>query len=567
MAFLLSVLVATLATASPVTQFVTKQALPGVPEGWQRLSAAPVDQQMDLHIRLKEQNMDQLQQRLLEVSNPEHADYGKHMTKAEVDALTAPTQETVDSVTKWLSSHGIDAGKVSSGFLTVSVSVDQAQKMLNTDYGVYKHESTGRETVRTTGYSVPRDIEGAIAMIQPTTLFTDLGMSNKKMLSGAGIDTRAAEAADATDYCRNEGSSTKCLRQNYNVPLDYKPSGKTTLGICGFLGEVPSPDDLASYIKKYDSNLPTNISNVEVVSINNGPTSPGGEGEADLDVQIAVPLTYPIHTTFFSTGGTPPQVGDAGNEPYLDWLKYTLDLDSPAQTYSISYGDDEPTVPSDYADAVCESFMKLGARGVTILTAAGDSGAGGRSACDGSGNIEKFKPSFPAACPWVTVVGGTTSYGSDEHVFRDGGCGFSNHFSTPDYQADAVKGYIGKLNGKLDGAYNASGRAYPDVTALYTNFPIYQGGFPGRSGGTSASTPTTASIIALLNDFLVASGKKPLGFLNPFLYTKGHAGFRDIAKGATGVCGDKTAFPATEGWDAASGWGVPDFGKLKALLQ
>ncbi|OAA80230.1 tripeptidyl-peptidase 1 precursor [Akanthomyces lecanii RCEF 1005] len=565
MVFLLPVLVATLAVASPVSQFVTKQALTSVPEGWTLKAAAPSDHQLNLHIRLKEENLDQLQKRTLEISDPYHADYGKHLTKAEVDALTAPTKDTVDSVTKWLSSHGVDAGQVNSGFLTVSVSVDQAKKMLDADYGLYAHADTGRETIRATSYSLPGSVHGAIDMVQPTTLFSDLGLSTSKNMIPIQKALASSNQARDGDVCSQEGSSTKCLRQNYNVQGYNASNGKTTFGITGFLGEVPSPDSLSNYLQKYDSDIPSDTS-FKVESINNGPTEPGGQGEADLDVQISVALVYPIDTVFYSTGGSPPTTGPGGeqNEPYLDWLKYTLALDSPSQTYSISYGDDEPTVPNDYADAVCAQFMKLGARGVSVLTASGDSGAGNRAAC--SGGKVTYKPSFPASCPWVTTVGGTTGYGSNEQGFRDGGGGFSNHFATPDYQVDAVNGYIGKLDSATKSAFNASGRAYPDVAALYTNYPIFSGDSEGSSGGTSASTPTTASIIALLNDYLVSSGKSPLGFLNPWLYKKGKEGLRDIAKGGNNVCSSQKAFPAVEGWDASTGLGVPDFAKLKALL-
>ncbi|EGX88742.1 tripeptidyl-peptidase 1 precursor [Cordyceps militaris CM01] len=564
MAFLLPILVATLAAASPLTQFITKQALDTVPDGWQLKTAAPVDQKLNLYIRLKEQNIDQLQQRTLEISDPDHADYGKHLTKAEIDTLTAPTKDTVDSVTKWLSSHGVDAGKIQSGFLTVSVSVDQAQKMLNTDYGVYTNAATGRETVRTTSYSLPQYVHSAIDMVQPTTLFSDLGLSTRNMIPFQELPASSNQAR-AGDVCAQEGSSTKCLRQNYNIKGYTPSSGKTTFGITGFLGEVPDPTSLSNYLKKFDSDIPSNTT-FRVEAINNGPTAPGGVGEADLDVQISVALVHPIETVFYSTPGSPPTTGPGGeqNEPYLDWLTYTQNLDHPSQTYSISYGDDEPTVPNDYADAVCAQFLKLGARGVSILTASGDSGAGGSSACQ-DGKVT-YKPSFPASCPWVTVVGGTTGYGSNEQGFRDGGGGFSNHFGTPDYQAATVKGYVAQLNSSTKASFNASGRAYPDIAALYTNFPLFRGSRQGTSGGTSASTPTTASIIALLNDYLVSNGKSPLGFLNPWLYKKGKAGLRDISKGQNNVCSTQAAFPAVKGWDASTGLGVPDFVKLKALL-
>lgn len=46
------------------------------------------------------------------------------------------------------------------------------------------------------------------------------------------------------------------------------------------------------------------------------------------------------------------------------------------------------------------------------------------------------------------------------------------------------------------------------------------------------SSPIFASVIALLNDELVAAGKSPLGFLNPFLYSTGASALADITTGA-----------------------------------
>ncbi|KAJ7135552.1 hypothetical protein C8R44DRAFT_609338, partial [Mycena epipterygia] len=49
--------------------------------------------------------------------------------------------------------------------------------------------------------------------------------------------------------------------------------------------------------------------------------------------------------------------------------------------------------------------------------------------------------------------------------------------------------------------------------------------------GTSASSPTFAGIIALINDRLIAERKPTLGFLNPFLYSRASNAFTDITIG------------------------------------
>ena len=120
---LLSV-IAALAAASPLShEMLTKRALENVPAGWELKAAAPASLAINMHIVLKERNMDKLQQRLLETSDPDHADYGKHMSKAEVEAMTAPSSSSVRSVMSWLASYGIYAGEVSSGFISVTMTV------------------------------------------------------------------------------------------------------------------------------------------------------------------------------------------------------------------------------------------------------------------------------------------------------------------------------------------------------------------------------------------------------------------------------------------------------------
>jgi tripeptidyl-peptidase-1 len=86
----------------------------------------------------------------------------------------------------------------------------------------------------------------------------------------------------------------------------------------------------------------------------------------------------------------------------------------------------------------------------------------------------------------------------------------------------------------------------------------------GTISGTSASTPLTAGIFALVNDALIASGKSPLGWLNPWLYKKGYKGLNDITKGSSYGCNTQ-GFPVTSSWDPITGFGTPNFPQLLNL--
>merc|ERR1712139_525328 len=189
------------------------------------------------------------------------------------------------------------------------------------------------------------------------------------------------------------------------------------------------------------------------------------------------------------------------------------------------------------------------------------------------GSQRRFKPDFPAASPYITAVGGTdflTYDIGDEQAWKSGGGGFSDTFDIPAYQADAVAAYKARADANLpDQSYwNNTGRGYPDVAALGGTKTPYcvavRGGFSGVAG-TSASCPVVAGVFAKLNGLRLAAGKPVLGFLNPFIY-KNPSGFQDVASGCN-TGGGRYGFTAVKGWDAATGYGTPDFEALSQLVM
>jgi len=72
-------------------------------------------------------------------------------------------------------------------------------------------------------------------------------------------------------------------------------------------------------------------------------------------------------------------------------------------------------------------------------------------------------------------------------------------------------------------------------------------------------------VISLLNDARIAAKLPSLGFLNPWLYTKGLNGLNDIVGGKNPGCGTG-GFTAVKGWDPVTGLGTPNFGLLKDLV-
>ncbi|KAF8138892.1 peptidase S8/S53 domain-containing protein [Boletus edulis] len=553
-----------------------KESIQRPPRGWNRQGSAPLDHLLELRIALTQPHFPVLEKHLLEVSNPNHERYGAYLSKEETEELMAPHPETLDVVNEWLSSHGINNEHLyrssAQDWVTIRVSVAVAEEMLDTKYHIYTHSDTGESTVRTTSYSLPESLHKHVELIQPTTMFTrprpfrstlhwSKTVSSDSMSPSNGTIT--GPAGNPVDVSCNATITIDCLKQIYNsVGYNTSATNGNQIAISSYLEEYANNQDLQQFFQL--ENLMAYGSNYTFVSINGGlnnQTSAAAGVEANLDTQFAYGLTYPTQATLYSTGGLPPYIPEAqfpmnGNEPYVDWLHHLLSQKHLPQTISTSYGDDEQTVPHSYAKRLCSGFAALGARGVSLLFGSGDGGVAGVMSSNNSAteqcfsndssNKAMFIPTFPAACPYVTSVGGTHHIHETAASFSGGG--FSNYFPRPAYQNKAVTTYLKRLAGTYEGLYNPNGRAFPDVAAQAANFLIVYQGQQQYVFGTSCATPTFASFVSMLNDARISAGRPPLGFLNQWLYEKGYAALNDITVGNNPGCGTK-GFNATIGWD------------------
>jgi tripeptidyl-peptidase-1 len=195
----------------------------------------------------------------------------------------------------------------------------------------------------------------------------------------------------------------------------------------------------------------------------------------------------------------------------------------------------------------------------------------------------KMFPAWPATSPWVTAVGGTElidnapGHGERAVSAYGSGGGFAVRApqgGIPSFQASAVGGYLALVTarGLLPPAFlfNQSNRATPDVAALGYGFQVRLNGDTISIGGTSASAPTFAALLALINDARLAAKKPPLGFVSPLLYAHPEA-FTDVTVGnnsiGRGAAPLGAGWSCEVGWDAATGLGTPRFDKLLAVAM
>ncbi|HTW10117.1 MAG TPA: S53 family peptidase [Acidimicrobiales bacterium] len=225
------------------------------------------------------------------------------------------------------------------------------------------------------------------------------------------------------------------------------------------------------------------------------------------------------------------------------------------------------------ADAEDASFAKGSALGVSIFWASGDRGAYAclNSSTEAQAYGDTLSVNPDGSGPHVTSVGGTTIFLSSTGAYYKeaawgepleqwgGGGGYSTFFSRPSWQM-------------APGVGNNPGRGVPDVSCDADSLTGWDVFIPtqGQSapteapiGGTSAATPCWSGITALIDEFLAREHLRSVGFAAPTLYyfarqPKGlpAPAFHDITEG------DNLHYPATTGWNAATGLGTPDVAHL-----
>ncbi|KAL1949190.1 hypothetical protein VTO73DRAFT_10996 [Trametes versicolor] len=514
---------------------------------------------------LVSQNADSLHASLLDASDPASTNYGKYLSKAEVEQLVAPTPEGMQAVTNWLNENNVTStGQSPSGdMLQIQVPFDKANELLNANFTAYVHEPTNTTVWRTLSYSVPPDVAQHLSFIYPTTQFIPPA-THKVAVQEIGQFPAAAKSgskrADVPSACA-QAITPGCLQAIYNIPATPASAAGNSLGVSGFGNEVANPADLQSFLSQARPDFPDGTFAVQAVDDG----SDGGQGttEASLDIQYTVGVATNVPTTFISVG---QDTQDGDLDGFLDIINTLLAMDKPPLVLTTSFGFDETPFAQqapEMAEKLCDAYAQLGARGTSVLFASGDGGVSGsqsNTACDGAA----FIPTFPASCPYITAVGSTQGVSPETAADFSAG-GFSNIFARPSYQSDAVNSYLQGLGNTNAGLFNTTGRGYPDVSTQGVQFIIEAAGKLQGVDGTSASSPTFASVVALLNDQLLNAGKSPLGFLNPLLYSKGVAALNDITSGSNPGCGTQ-GFPAAAGWDAVTGLGTPDFNKLAAVV-
>jgi subtilase family serine protease len=305
----------------------------------------------------------------------------------------------------------------------------------------------------------------------------------------------------------------------------------------------------------------------------------GGEEMLDVEMIHAVAPAAAIHVILFSASAADTAEG------LIAGLTETVRFGTAhGDVISISAAGGEGCFTTTQVARLHTALQAAARHHVTVVTASGDIGPVGEPCAQPP--PPHFTParevSLPASDPLVLAAGGTSlaashrtgaytgetgwglPYGDPGATDQASGGGFSHLFTRPGYQ-DAIPG-------------TGTARGVPDVSADATGHTgmalvISAGGGKidtSDSGGTSASTPFWAGVIALADQY----AHRNLGFVNPALYriarsTRYHQAFHDVTRGNNTVKFPPktfTGYHAGPGWDPVTGLGSPNAQVLIPLL-
>ena len=140
-----------LAAAEPtLSPYTLHERRTHVPAGWTLKRRYDPSTVIPLRFALTQRNIDDIGKHLMEVSHPESEKYGKHWSAGDVLEMFAPSDETTDAVRSWLLDSGIERERIqltsSKGWIEVTATVEEAERLLQTEYNLYSH-SSGKEHV------------------------------------------------------------------------------------------------------------------------------------------------------------------------------------------------------------------------------------------------------------------------------------------------------------------------------------------------------------------------------------------------------------------------------------
>jgi hypothetical protein len=560
-----------------------------LPRGTRARGAVPATSVLTAEVALRPADPAALEAFDEAVTTPSSPLYRHFLARGQFAARFGPPASAIAATRSWLRTQGLDVGATTPDGLLIPVSGSAAT--VGRAFGVgfdqdqlasgrMVHEPTARPVVPSALASSVAGVVGLddLAVATPQIRRPPAGPRQAPATAGARSEGPVPHSGpSACGAAQSVGATAPELAQAYSMSSLEPADEGQNVTVAIYELEPYLPSDITVFKNCYAIN-PT----VTPVSVDGTPTNDGpGSGEAALDIEMVMGLAPQASIDVY--------VGRNGGDGPLDVYSRMV-TDDAAQVLSTSWGECEPEAGTAVVEFESELFQEAAAQGQSMVAASGDEGS---EDCDfpGIDNDTSLEVDDPGSQPWVTSVGGTelSSLGPPpvESVWNTGasqgttGGGNSRLWTMPSWQlgpgvesADTLAddSYTGAPPCPLSaGGGTVSCREVPDVSSdgdPSTGYATFWSGEWVIVGGTSMGAPLWAALTALADE----NGATPrrLGLLSPALYQAGCASprpFNDITAGDNQPVGSPPSdpphlpggvdYPATPGYDMASGLGTP----------
>ena len=586
--------------------------------------AAPPDLPMNRMLLVLKRSPEQeaaLQKLLDDQQDKASSSYHKWLTPEQFGLKFGPDDQDIQAVTSWLQSHGFQIAKVAKGrnVIEFSGTASQVQEALHS--AIHRYVVNGEEHwANANDPAIPSALTPVVAGVltlhnfvkKPMLHMLEQRIPAKLVSQGEGKPPKVTFPGSPAFHALGPADFAKIYNISplYTANPAINGTGRT-IAVVGRSNIFGSGSDVTNFDTVFGV---TSTGTVTTVLDGPDPGDIGGgeEFEATLDVTWSSALAVGANVDFVVSAVTNTTDGVDLSEQYI------VDNDL-ADIMTESFGSCE-AVGSAEAQGLASLAEQAATQGISYFVASGDSGAEG---CDDPNSetvaTGPISVSLTAATPFDVAVGGTmfNENGQDSkywsstnaqdtfesavsHIPEDvwnescteaqcgenanigaGGGGASAIFAKPAWQSGVA------------GIPNDGARDLPDVSltaALHDPYlvcieascvPDSQGNiFFGAVGGTSASTPSFAAIMALVDQKM--NGRQ--GLANYVLYKLASAEtlsscnasntsglpastcvFNDVTVGNNEVPGEVSSgiqYPATVGYDLATGLGSVNVANL-----
>jgi subtilase family serine protease len=583
---------------------LTASLAPPVPSGTTRLGALAPDTKLSIEVALNIPEQAALTAFLTGLSDPGSPDFQHFLRPGQFGPMFGPSLAQVAAVENALKSAGLSPGQVSANRLAIPVtaSASAIERAFGITLEGYRLAG-GREAFANT--AAPRLPAAVASLVQGVLGLDDLyqvqHLSSGPLPAAPLVSKAAGKTAGSVHSASGTGpqpcsaaagtaNTANTVAAHYGLTLAYLMND---FGKGAKVGVLELEPNLASDINAYESCYDVHPK-LSYIHIDGGAGSGAGSGEAALDIEMVAGLAPQAEIDVYQA----PNTGGGPGEGDYDIFKKFVTSDTD-KVLSDSWGLCEAEAVAANVKAQESLFEQANAQGQTIFAAAGDQGS---TACydpNASTADDTLSALSPASAPYVIGVGGTSFSGSgssqQEVVWNDSnsllgtgatGGGVSSIWCMPNYQHQTKIPGIVSAHSRKDTSSSCPAKYYrevPDISAdgdpVYGYAVYYEGSWQlGGFGGTSAAAPVWASIAALTDasPFCAAYGAKgatlPQNLYNAvatyhsYVYSSNPQVVRDVTSGnndytPSGYTGG--LYPATKGYDMASGLGVPMVSGLK----